>query len=343
MLKPNTQVPEQLRNHIRFLLLFVTLSVVLGGPLSSQISAKARVDTVQFRSELINATLPYNVLLPSDYDSSHVSRYPVLYLLHGLTGHYTDWLSRTNLAEYAAQYRLIVVTPEGNDSWYIDSGTVPSSKYESYILMELIPDVQRRYRTIEARYGRAIAGLSMGGYGAIKFGLKSPSAFNFVASMSGAFGVTRFSDPDVPAGAWQQSLKLFGPVGSATRKENDVFELIKQLPANRMSALPFFYFDCGTEDSTLIFPYNRELAGLMSEKKIAHEYRQLPGDHSWSYWDRQVQEVLRVAAKWLSLRSRREPKAWGVSPRDRRVSKYKPALAGERPTGFTTAARFARS
>lgn len=140
MLQPNTQVPEQLRKHIRFILLFFTLSVVLAGPLSSQSSAKARVDTIQFHSELINVTLPYNVLLPSDYDSSRVSRYPVLYLLHGLTGHYTDWVSRTNLADYAAQYRLIVVTPEGNDSWYIDSGTVLSSKYESYILMELIPD-----------------------------------------------------------------------------------------------------------------------------------------------------------------------------------------------------------
>jgi len=296
-------------NSIRTRILLVSLAAILTIVFSTSSSARSRVDTVQFHSELINATLPYNVLLPADYDSSRVSRYPVLYLLHGLTGHYTDWLSRTNLADYAAQYRLIVVTPEGNDSWYIDSGTVLSSKYESYILMELIPDVQRRYRTIEARYGRAIAGLSMGGYGAIKFGLKSPSTFNFVASMSGAFGVTRFADPDVPAGAWQQSLKVFGPVGSGTRKQNDVFELIKELPANRISALPFFYFDCGTEDSTLIFPYNRELAGLMSEKKIAHEYRQLPGDHSWSYWDRQVQEVLKIAVRMFGAPTKQSTKA----------------------------------
>jgi len=262
-------------------------------------SAKPRVETIQFHSKLINTTLPYSVMLPSDYDTSRTSRYPVLYLLHGLTGHYSDWFSRTNVADYAAQYRLIVVTPEGNDSWYIDSATAPSEKYESYILKELIPDVQQRYRTIEARYARGIAGLSMGGYGAIKFGLKSPSSFVFAGSMSGAFGVARFTEQEIGSSGWQTSLKVFGPVGGDTRKQNDLFEIIKQLPANRIAALPYFYFDCGTEDSSLIFPYNRELAGLMSEKRIPHEYRELPGDHSWGYWDRQIQEVLKIAMKKL--------------------------------------------
>jgi S-formylglutathione hydrolase FrmB len=264
-------------------------------------NAKGRIETIQFQSKLINATLPYSVVLPTDYDTSPTSRYPVLYLLHGLTGHYSDWLSRTNLADYAAQYRLIVVTPEGNDSWYIDSAGAPSEKYESYILKELIPDVQQRYRTIEARYGRAIAGLSMGGYGAVKFGLKSPATFVFAASMSGAFGVTRWTEQDVGAARWQTSLKLFGAMGSETRKQNDLFELIKQLPANGASGLPFFYFDTGTEDSPRIYSYNRELSGLMAEKKIPHEYRELPGDHSWGYWDRQVHEVLELAVKSLGV------------------------------------------
>ena len=266
-------------------------------------NAKGRVETIKFESKLVSATLPYSVVLPTDYETSGTTRYPVLYLLHGLTGHYNDWLSRTNLADYAAQYRLIVVTPEGNDSWYIDSATSPSEKYESYILKELIPDVQQRYRTIEARYGRAIAGLSMGGYGAIKFGLKSPATFVFAGSMSGAFGVTRFSEKDVGSAGWQTSLKLFGAVDSETRKQNDLFELIKQMPANRVAGLPFFYFDCGTEDSPLILPYNGEIAALMVQKKIAHEYRQLPGDHSWGYWDRQVQEVIKLAVKSLGARS----------------------------------------
>jgi len=259
-------------------------------------AANGRVDTVRFQSKLVNATLPYNVILPTDYDSARSTRYPVLYLLHGLTGHYSDWVSRTNIADYAAAYQLIVVMPEGNDSWYTDSAIVTTDKYESYILQELLPDVQQRYRTIEARYGRAIAGLSMGGYGAIKFGLKSPQTFAFAASMSGAFGVTRSSEKDIPA-SWQNSLKLFGPVGSETRKTNDLFEIIRDLSAARISSLPYFYFDCGTEDLPLLFTWNRELAVLMHEKKIPHEYRELPGDHSWNYWDRQIQEILRIAGQ----------------------------------------------
>ena len=265
--------------------------------------ASPRVATVRFQSKLVNATLPYNVILPSDYDISPTTRYPVLYLLHGLTGHYSDWVTRTNVADYASQYRMIVVTPEGNDGWYTDSSTVATDKYESYILKELIPDVQQRYRTIEARYGRAIAGLSMGGYGSIKFGLKSPSTFVFVGSMSGAFGETRMTEQEAGASRWAASLKLFGPLDSETRKANDLFLLVKELQANRVAGLPFFYFDCGTEDSVRIFPYNRELAALMLEKKIPHEYRELPGDHSWGYWDKQVQEVLKIAAEKMRIPS----------------------------------------
>lgn len=268
------------------------------------LSANARVETVRFQSKLVNATLPYNVILPPDYDTSRATRYPVLYLLHGLFGHYSDWLTKTNIADYAAEYRIIVVTPEGNDSWYIDGTT---DKYESYILQELLPDVQQRYRTIEARYGRAIAGLSMGGYGAIKFGLKSPQTFVFAASMSGAFGAPRWAEKDIPA-SWQESLKSFGPTGGDTREGNDLFEIIKKLPAGRIQSLPFFYFDCGTEDLSLIFPYNRELSALMFEKKIPHEYRELPGDHSWGYWDSQVQEVLRIAARKMQRMKPAKPR-----------------------------------
>ena len=259
----------------------------------------ARVETIKFQSKLVNTTLPYNVILPADYDTSRSTRYPVLYLLHGRTGHYSDWLNRTNLAAYASAYPLIIVMPEGNDGWYTDSATVSNDKYETYIVKELLPDVEQRYRTIEARYGRAIAGLSMGGYGALKFGLKYPGTFVFAASLSGAFGVTRFGDRDPLPADWKEVNSLFGPGGSATRKANDLFQIIQDLPAARVSSLPFFYFDCGTEDASTIFPYNRELSALMIEKKIPHEYRELPGDHSWAYWDRQVQEVLRIAGQKL--------------------------------------------
>ena len=264
------------------------------------VSAQARVETIRFQSKLINATLPYNVILPTDYDTSTTTRYPVLYLLHGLTGHYSDWAARTNVADYAANYRMIIIMPEGNNSWYTDNASVASDKYESYILKELLPDVEQRYRTIEARYGRSIAGLSMGGYGAIKFGLKSPETFIFAASMSGAFGVTRFTEKDVGPGR-QELTKLFGSAGSDTRLANDLFDIVEKLTPARVSALPYFYFDCGTEDSPLIFPYNRQLAAAMFDKKIPHEFRELPGDHSWAYWDQQVREILKIAANKMRM------------------------------------------
>ena len=279
----------------------LTLSVILTIVICCATFAGTRIETVQFQSTVINRTLPYNVILPTDYDTSKTTRYPVLYLLHGLTGHYSDWVLRTNVADYAAQYRMIVVTPEGNDGWYTDSAIVSTDKYETYILKELLPDVQKRYRTIEARYGRGIAGLSMGGYGSIKFGLKSPSTFVFSGSMSGALGVARLTEKEIAASGWGASLQLFGALDSDTRKSNDLFSIINLLSPARLASLPFFYFDCGTEDSPLIFPYNRELATLMSEKKIPHEYRELPGDHSWSYWDKQVQEVLKIAAQKMRL------------------------------------------
>ncbi len=269
-----------------------TASGSVPGPVSS-------VETVQFRSQLVNATLPYNVILPPGYRDSRTTRYPVLYLLHGHAGHYTDWVTRTNVADYAAQYRMIVVMPEGNDSWYVDSAVVATDKYESYILKELIPDVDKRFRTIQARYGRAVAGLSMGGYGAIKYGLKYPTTFVFVASMSGAFGVTRYTENEMGGSNWEPFLKTFGPVGSETRKANDVFEIARGLSPARVASLPYFYFDCGTEDAAQHFKPNRELAEIFLEKKIAHEYRELPGTHSWVYWDQQVQEVLKIAARHL--------------------------------------------
>jgi len=279
--------------------LFLVLLVFCGS-----VFANGRVETIRFQSKLINATLPYNVILPTDYDSSTTTRYPVLYLLHGLTGHYSDWAARTNVADYAANYRMIIVMPEGNDSWYTDSASVAADKYESYILKELLPDVEQRYRTIEARYGRSIAGLSMGGYGAIKFGLKSAGTFVFAASMSGAFGVTRFTEKDVGPGR-QELTKLFGPAGSETREANDLFAIVEKLTPARVSSLPYFYFDCGTEDSSLIFPYNRQLAAAMFDKKIPHEFRELPGDHSWAYWDQQVREVLRIAANKMRMPPRK--------------------------------------
>ena len=285
----------------RKLFKLLVLLAVIAGPVVAANAQRASVETVHFQSKLINASLPYHVILPPGYRASATTRYPVLYLLHGWVGHYGDWVTRTNVAEYAAQYRLIVVTPEGNNGWYTDSATVASDKYETYLLQELIPDVQRRYRTIESRYGRGIAGLSMGGYGALKFGLKAPGTFAFAASLSGALAAPTWTadDPELkPFTSIYDSLAAaFGSRDSPQRKANNIFEILRGVSTSRVAALPYFYFDCGTED--LFLPVNEQLAALLSEKKIAHEFRELPGNHGWPYWDQQIPVVLRIAAEKL--------------------------------------------
>lgn len=269
-------------------------------PLSQCCQSRACAQTAQFRSKLVGASLPYRVIVPPSYNApaEGQQRYPVIYLLHGFGGHYTDWLSKTKLLQYASAYRFIIVTPEGNDSWYTDSASVPTDKYESYILQELMTDVQGRYRTIESREGRAIAGLSMGGYGALKFGIKHPELFAFAASLSGALGAAVWTENDLRqfgAALPRSVMQTFGPTGSETRAANDLMKLVREFPAARLASLPYFYLDCGTEDGLL--PFSRALTDLLRERKIPYEYRELPGQHNWTYWDAQVLEVLRVAAQ----------------------------------------------
>lgn len=256
---------------------------------------------IELKSALLGRTINYRILYPIKYHypEKRETRFPVLYLLHGLTGHSNNWLEKTRVALYATHYDLFIVMVEGGNGWYTDSATVPADKYESYILSELIPDVEKRFRVSTQREGRAIAGLSMGGYGAFKFGLKHPEMFAMAASMSGAFDAASWTEKELkdPGVIRDSVLQTFGPDGSSTRATNNVFKLAREVSAKKIAPLPYLYFDCGTED--FLFSNNRELATLFVELKIPHEYRQLPGTHAWTYWDVQIQEILRLAAQRL--------------------------------------------
>jgi len=260
---------------------------------------KVDVETIQFKSELIGQVLPYNALLPVGYAESN-KRYPVLYLLHGLFGRYDDWVTRTNLAQYAMNYDVIIITPEGHDSWYTDSAGAATDKYESYFIRELISDVDSRFRTIKDRRARGVASLSMGGYGALKYGLKHPEQFAFAGSLSGVFDPTARTD-NHPGFAWdilRPSINaVFGAPGSETRKANDLHQIARGLSASQIASLPYLYFDCGLEDGFLAT--NRELSDILLARKIPHQYRQLPGAHDWAYWDQQIREVLRLYAQLM--------------------------------------------
>ena len=159
-------------------------------------------------------------------------------------------------------------------------------------MQELIPEIDAKFRTLSDREHRVIAGLSMGGYGAIKFGLKYSDKFSLVGSFSGALGAAAFNEKN--AGVIGKGIvAIYGPDDSATRKANDIFGLVKALTSDKVKALPYIYQSCGTED--FLFQNNRDFDSLLLEKKVPHEYREHPGIHDWVFWNDQVREFLQVA------------------------------------------------
>lgn len=277
--------------------ILIMVALFFVSAVSAQVSAKpslpSTVSEQKLTSKLMGRDMPYRVIVPQRYNESAQSRYPVVFLLHGLTGHYNNWTELTKLANYLAAYDIIVVTPEGGDGWYTDSVSSANEKWESYIVKELIPEVDNRFRTLAIREKRAIAGLSMGGFGSLKFGLKYPDKFVLAGSFSGALGAAQITEKQFPGAIGKTIEGIFGPADSETRKSNDIFSIIRDLSPEKIKAIPFIYLDCGTED--FLFQNNREFVNLLIEKKVPHEYRQLPGVHDWKYWDKQVQEFLRIA------------------------------------------------
>jgi S-formylglutathione hydrolase FrmB len=250
-------------------------------------------------SRLMNRKMPYRVILPRNYNKNTNEKYPVLYLLHGLTGHFDDWWIRSKISDYVFDYNYIVIMPEGDNGWYSDSATVPSNKYESYIIKELIPEIDNNLRTLSSRENRAIAGLSMGGFGSLKFGLKYPQMFGLVGSFSGVIGAASYTKREMGGEGILSNtiMTAFGKRSSATRKSNDIFKMIKTITPKSKTSLPFFYVDCGTED--FLITSNRAFSTILFEKKIPHEFRQFPGNHDWKIFDEQVIEFLELSKKHI--------------------------------------------
>lgn len=253
--------------------------------------------TFELESRLMARKMPYKVIFPVNYDKKEESGriYPVIYLLHGLTGRFTDWYARTEIGEYAKALDAMIVMPEGGNGWYSDSLADENGKYETYIIKELIPEIDKRFRTISRRENRAIAGLSMGGYGAVKFGLKYPEMFFLAGSFSGALGAAEISEKTFPGNIGRSIDSIFGPAGGEIRKANDIFDIVRRATREKIKGFPFLYLDCGTED--FLFQNNRDFAALLAEKKVPHEFRQLPGKHDWEYWNKQVREFLRIVQR----------------------------------------------
>jgi len=276
-------------------LVLLTLVTTCDAAFGQAAATRSRLREESFHSSALQRTMKYRALVPDDYERSD-RRYPVLYLLHGLTGDYKDWTTRTNISEYTRTLPLIVVMPDGENQWYTNAAD-GTARFEDYIATDLPADVVAKYRTVNSRYGRAIAGLSMGGYGALKLALKRPAQYAVAGSFSGAFGVTiegrydrMIASVKAPAVA-----AIFGTPDSETRKQNDVLALASTL---KPGGAPYIYADCGTADTLL--SENRDVIAALHKTGAPYEYHEVAGGHTWDYWDRRVREFLPVLMKRLA-------------------------------------------
>jgi putative tributyrin esterase len=274
----------------------VAVACLLALPLAAQNKAVAgdTVESHSFLSSALAREMPYEIVLPAGYSTSQ-ERYPVLYLLHGWQGDETNWVSLTHLVEDASAYKLIVVTPRGGNSWYVNSATRAEDRYADYVFQDLIAEVDAHYRTIASPHERAVGGLSMGGYGAMLFSLRHPGAFAFAASISGAFAGPSGIESVMPQ-LKPSTDEAFGVLGSDTRRQNDVDTLIG---ATDRTQQPYFFLECGASDPLL--PSNRRVVEELSSRGFVYEYHELPGAHTWSFWDGAIPAMLEVLSRQMHV------------------------------------------
>jgi S-formylglutathione hydrolase FrmB len=274
----------------------LVIACLLALPLAAQTISTAgdTVESHSFFSTAFAREMPYEVVLPAGYAESQ-ERYPVLYLLHGWQGDETNWVSLTHLVEDASAYKLIVVTPRAGNSWYVNSATHAKDRYADYVFQDLIAEVDTYYRTIASPHERAVAGLSMGGYGALLFSLRHPGAFAFAASISGAFSGPSGIESVMPQ-LKPSTDEAFGAVGSTTRRENNVDTLIGVADHTQQ---PYFFLECGASDPLL--SSNRRVVEELSSHGFAYEYHELPGAHTWPFWDGALPTMLQVLSRQMHV------------------------------------------
>ena len=238
---------------------------------------------LHFRSKELQKNTQVNVLLPD----AAKKPFKTLWLLHGLSGDHTDWMRYSAIERYAKQYDLAVIMPNADRSWYTD--TAYGQNHFSYIANELPELCRRTLCGLSARReDNIVAGLSMGGYGAMKLALTHPERYGACISLSGSLDVTRKGRPcnlaewqSIFGYAMQSPLELEGSA-------QDLFALAARPEV--VASPPAIYMWCGTEDSLL--PVNRLFDAHLTALGIPHEFRASEGDHTWRWWDLHVQNAL---------------------------------------------------
>lgn len=243
-------------------------------------SNAAIVDTVVTYSNAMKKNIKAVVITPDNYATAN--NLPVVYLLHGYSGNYADWITKAKGFESAADlYNMIIVCPDGNNSWYWDSPSDEKYKYETYVSGELVKWVDSKYKTIKDRSGRGITGLSMGGHGAFYLAFKHQDVFGAAGTMSGGVDIRPFPNN------WDMSLRLGKYAEQPERWEkNTVINMLHLLSPNALALM----IDCGTED--FFYKVNENLHQQLLYRNIPHDFVSRPGAHNWAYWTNAVKYQL---------------------------------------------------
>jgi len=240
------------------------------------------------QNNVLEKMLSFTAIVPE----GKTGPFPVFYLLHGLSDDHTAWTRRSSIERYVAGLPLIVVMPNGERGFYTDAKDRPKAAFETNLVRDIIGFVDRTFQTIPTREGRVVAGLSMGGYGAVKLALKYPDLFCAGVSHSGAVG---FARRDFGADDWgREWTPVFGP--SPGGGPDDPFALAEKIDRAKLPALRV---DCGVDD--FLIEENRAFDAHLTALGIPHEYEEHSGGHSWQYWDAHVQETIAFFKRVLKL------------------------------------------
>ena len=227
-------------------------------------------------SQAMGRNIKNVVTLPDGYYGAD-HQYPVLYLLHGATGCYNDWSRKADLHRLANQYDVIIVCPDGQDSWYVDSPVDPKMQFETYVSKELVAYIDKNYRTYANRCMRAITGLSMGGHGALSLTFKHPDVFWSCGSMSGNMDITQYPEKwfiKDRLGNYEENKQVW--------KDHAVCNLVDRLKESQLQPAPNILIDEGLKD--IFYKNNLALHDQLVAKEIDHEFYVRPGAHTWTYW-----------------------------------------------------------
>lgn len=239
------------------------------------------IKRVKIPSDNIDKKLYATVVVPDSYSKGD-KNYSTVYLLHGWSGNDKNWTDKTQVATLADDYQLILVMPDGDyDKWYINSPILAKSNYEKYISRDVTSYIDKNFRTISSKDGRAITGLSMGGFGALNIVLNYQDTFGAAGSMSGGL------DPrDYPKN-WGLE-KVFGDPVSNVKFWNEK-AIINNAHQFINLNIPIF-IECGVDD--FFIEPNRKLHQRLLDLRIQHTYQEGPGGHTWDYWANAVKYQL---------------------------------------------------